>query len=43
MATNHGKRPIGVTKKKVFGVEELHELKKVELITMKSSITNVLQ
>jgi hypothetical protein len=43
MATNHGRRPIGITKKKVFGVEELHELKKVELIAMKSSIANVLQ
>ncbi len=43
MATNHGKRPIGITKKKVFGVEELHELKKVELVVMKSSIANVLQ
>jgi hypothetical protein len=29
MVTNHGRRPIGFTKEKVFGVEELQELKKV--------------
>jgi len=43
MATNRGRRPIGFTKEEVFGVKELQELKKVELVVVKSSIANVLQ
>ncbi len=43
MATNHGRRPIGFTKEEVFRLKELQELKKVELVALKSSIANVLQ
>jgi hypothetical protein len=43
MATNRGRRPIGFTKEEVFGVKELQELKKVEVVVVKSSIANVLQ
>jgi len=43
VATNHGKIPIGFTKEEVFRIKELQELKKVELVALKSSIANVLQ
>ncbi len=41
VVANHGRRPIGFSKEEIFGVKELHELKKVELVAMKSSIANV--
>jgi hypothetical protein len=43
VATNHGRRPIGFTKEEVSRIKELQELKKVELVTLKSSIANILQ
>ncbi len=43
LAKNHGRRPIGFTKEEVSRVKELQELKKVELVALKSSIANVLQ
>lgn len=43
MVANCGRKPTSFTKKKVYRVEDLHELKKVELIVVKSFITNVLQ
>ncbi len=43
VATNYGRRPIGFTKEEVSKVKELQELKKVELVALKSSIVNVLQ
>jgi hypothetical protein len=43
MATNHGRRPIGFTKEEVSRIKKLQELKKVELVALKSSIANVLQ
>ncbi len=43
VATNHGRRPIVFTKEEVSRLKELQELKKVELVALKSSIANVLQ
>jgi hypothetical protein len=43
VVTNHGKKPIGFTKEEVSKIKELQELKKVELVVLKSSIANVLQ
>jgi hypothetical protein len=43
VATNHGRRPFGFTKKEVFRIKELQKLKKVELVALKSSMANVLQ
>jgi hypothetical protein len=43
LVTIHGRRPIGFTNEKVSRVKKLQELKKVELVALKSSIANVLQ
>jgi hypothetical protein len=40
---NHSRRPWSFITNEIFGVEELCELKKVELIVAKSIISNVLQ
>jgi hypothetical protein len=39
---NHARRPWSFTTNEIFGVEELCELKKVELIITKSIILDVL-